>query len=106
MVQLFAFEVDLGAAQLLGQPLGEIERRRAADIVGGEVLDLSLELRVDLRGAIGFLEIEDQRHQRFGDETAAIEPKATLLVGAVAKGIGPGRGHCRTPTRVRLAPHR
>ena len=29
VVQLVALEVDLGAAEMLGQPLGEIERARA-----------------------------------------------------------------------------
>ena len=34
VVQLVALQVDLGAAEMLGQALGEIERARAADIVG------------------------------------------------------------------------
>ena len=34
VVQLLALEVDLGAAEMLGQALGEIERARPADIVG------------------------------------------------------------------------
>src|SRR5690606_31503616 len=34
------------------------------------------------------LEIEDQRHKRFGDETAAENAEHALLVGAGAKRIG------------------
>ena len=34
VVQLVALEVDLGAAEMLGQALGEIERARPADIMG------------------------------------------------------------------------
>ena len=33
VVQLVALQVDLGAAEMLGQALGEIERARPADIV-------------------------------------------------------------------------
>ena len=33
VVQVFALELDLRPAALLGQPLGEIQRRRAADVV-------------------------------------------------------------------------
>ena len=34
MVQLLALEVDLRAAEMLGHALGEIERARAADVMG------------------------------------------------------------------------
>ena len=43
VVELVALEVDLGAAEMLGQPLGEIERARPAGIVGVEVVELGLE---------------------------------------------------------------
>ena len=33
VVELVALEVDLGAAEMVGQPLGEIERRGSPDIV-------------------------------------------------------------------------
>ena len=48
VVQLVALEVDLGAAEMLGQALGEIERARAADIMGQVAGHLGLEGRVGL----------------------------------------------------------
>jgi hypothetical protein len=42
VVQLVALEVDLRAAEMLGQPLGEIERRRPAGVMGVEVIELGL----------------------------------------------------------------
>ncbi len=58
---------------MLGQPLGEIERRRAADVMGVQRGDLGREGRVGLGGLVGLLELEDQRHQGFGDEAAAVD---------------------------------
>jgi hypothetical protein len=37
VIELVALEVDLGAAEMLGQPLGEIQRRRPARIVRVEM---------------------------------------------------------------------
>ena len=45
VVQLVALEVDLRAAEPLGQPLGEIERRRTPDIVLPQVVHLGPEVR-------------------------------------------------------------
>ena len=47
--EVFALEVDARAAALAGQPLGEVERRRPADVVLEQVVELSLELGVSLR---------------------------------------------------------
>ncbi len=55
MVQLVALEIDLGAAETLGQPLGEIERAGAAGIMGVELVQLGLEARIALGGLIGRL---------------------------------------------------
>ena len=81
MIELVALEIDFGAAapagrrrclaQMLGEPLGEIERRWAADIVGEVALHLPLEFGIDLGRGVGLLELEDQRHQRLGDEAPA-----------------------------------
>ena len=80
MVQLFALEIDLGAAQMLSQALGEIKRARAADIMGAEMLQFRLEFRIGL-GLIPLrLQVEDQRHQGFGNETAAENAEAPILI--------------------------
>ena len=48
---------------------------------------LGLEVRIGLGLVVGLLEIEDQRHQRLGDEAAAIEAEMAALVRPAAIGI-------------------
>jgi hypothetical protein len=45
VVQLLALQIDLGAAQMLGQPLGIIKRARPADIILHQVVELGCERR-------------------------------------------------------------
>src|SRR5690606_28559682 len=92
VVELVALEIDLGAAEMLGQALGEIQRARPAGIMGVELAELGMEGRVGLGLAIGLFQIENQRHQRLGDEASAIDAEMTALVGAGAIGIGSGYG--------------
>ena len=88
MVELVALEVDLRAAEMLGHPLGEIERARPPDIMLQEIVELGLEARVRFGVLVGLLQREDQRHQRFGDEAAAEHAEMAALVGAVAERVG------------------
>ena len=71
-----------------GQPLGEIERRRPADIVREMAVHLALERRIGLGLRVGLLQLEDERHQRLGDEAAAVDAEMPALVGPGAEGIG------------------
>ena len=87
VIELLALEIDLRAAAVLGEPLGEIERRRPADIGREMAVHLGLEVGIGLGIGVGPLEIEDQRHQRLGDEAAAIEAEMAALVGAAAIGV-------------------
>ena len=48
---------------------------------------------------VGLLQLEDQRHQRFGDETPTEQAEATALVGAGAEGIGLGDGQGESSSR-------
>ena len=80
--------VDLRAAEMPGQALGEVKRARPAGIVRQEIIELALELRVGLGLAVGLLQIEDQRHQRLGDKASAIDTEMAALVGAGAIGVG------------------
>src|SRR3546814_4669614 len=48
----------------------EVERARAADIMFEQIVKLGLEGGVPLCGSIFALQIEDERHERFGDEAA------------------------------------
>ena len=88
VVQLVALEIDLRPAEALGEPLGEIERARPPDIVLQEVVQLGVEGRVGLRLRVGLLELEDQRHQRLGDEPAAVDAEPAALVRPLAEGVG------------------
>ena len=45
VVELVALEIELGAAEMPGQPLGEIERARPADIMVEVIVQLGLESR-------------------------------------------------------------
>ena len=88
VVELLALEVDLRAAEVLGQALGEIERARTTDVMGHHGAHLGVEGRVGLGVRVGLLEIEHERHQRFGHEAAAENAEMAALVGAGAEGIG------------------
>src|SRR5215510_6559081 len=48
---------------------------------------LSSEGRVLFGVVVGLLQVENERHQRLGDETAAVKTEAPLLVGTGAEGI-------------------
>ena len=62
VVQLLALQIDLGAAEILRQALGEIERARAPDIVLEQVVELGLESGIRLRLLICLLELQNERH--------------------------------------------
>ena len=85
VIELLALEIDFCAAEMLGQSLGEIKRRRPADIVLEVAVHLGLERRIGLGVGIGLFQIEDQRHQRLGDEASAENAEMPALVGAGAE---------------------
>ena len=87
VIELFALEIDFRAAQMRGQPLGEIERARPAGVVLAEMVELGLERWIALGLAPVALEVEDQRHQRLGDEAAAEHAEHALLVRSGPEGI-------------------
>ena len=93
VVQLVPLEIDLGAAQALGQTLGEIERARPADVVFPQVVHLVPETLVGLGLFVFLFQRQDQRHQRFRDEAAAVIAEAALFVGAGHEGIEKIVGH-------------
>ena len=87
MVQLVAFEIDFRAAKVLGHALGEIKRRRTADIMRPHVVHLRLEGRVQLRRAIFLFQAQDQRHQRFGDIAPTKFTEATIGIRPLFPGV-------------------
>src|ERR1035441_776281 len=81
---------------MLRETFREIERRRPPDIVRQMAVHFALKFRIGLSRRVGFLQIEDQRHQRLGDKAAAIDAEMPALVGAGAERIGLRRGHALT----------
>src|ERR1035437_6239376 len=81
---------------MLRQTFREIERRRPPDIIRQMAVHFALKFRIGLSRRVGFLQIEDQRHQRLGDKAAAIDAEMPTLVGAGAERIGLRRGHALT----------
>ena len=102
--ELVALEVDAGAAELCAQALGQVERRRAAGVVGEPRRELRLKSRIVLRLLVGALQLEDQRHQGLGDEAAAVdaEPAARVRAGPVGVGKAHGRELTKAAAIARL----
>ncbi len=100
VIELLALEVDLCAAAVRGQALGEIERRRPAHIRREMAVHLLLEGRIGLGGGVGLLQFEDQRHQGLGDEAAAEDAEVAALVGPGAERVGLLDGHARWATSI------
>src|SRR5512142_3419440 len=71
---------------MLGQAFGEIQRRGPSDIVLEIAVHLGLEGRIGLGLGVGLFQIEDQRHQGFGDDASAENAEMAALVGAAAVG--------------------
>jgi len=74
---------------MLGQPLGEIERAGATDVVLQIAVQFGLKAGVRLGRLIGRVQFVDQRHQRLGHEAAAIGAEAPL---GVRPGVGVRQG--------------
>ena len=101
VVEVFALQIDLRAAEMRRQPFGEIERARPADIMLQQSVQLGVKGWIVLRFFVGPLEIEHQRHQRLGDKAAAIGAKMAALVRSGAIGIGRERAHASAPAKCR-----
>ena len=88
MVELIPLQIDLGATQMLGEPLGKIKRAGATDIMGQIAAHLFLKRRIDLDLVIGLFQRQDERHQGFRHKAPAENTKVTGLVRTVAERIG------------------
>ena len=105
MVQLVAFEIDLRPAEVLGQPLREIEGGRAAHIVGHVAVQLFMERRIGLCRGIGPVQIEDQGHEGLGHIAPAEVAEASVHVGIGVPGVGgAGRVHVSAFTALSAGP--
>src|SRR5499427_1167287 len=102
VIEVLALEIDFrpapaatGGTKMLGQPLGEIERRRPPDVVLEVAVHLAAEAGIVLRLGVSLLQLENERHQRLGDEAAAIEPEMPAFVGPGAERVELLDGHAR-----------
>jgi hypothetical protein len=91
MCQILALEEDSRPVAATGFPsevLRLIERRRAADVVGGKTVDLGLEGGVVLRVFVRMRQLGDRRHERLWRELAAESPEASVGVGQLRRCLG------------------
>ena len=100
MVQLVPLEPDLRTlsfrrilAQFFRQARRVVERAGTTDVVLQQVVELGLESRIRLGRLVFPLQVQDQRHQRFGNITSAELAEMPALVRLVAEGIGFALGH-------------
>ena len=93
VVQLVTLQIQLRAAIMRGQTLGEIERARPADIMRLVIEKLPGEVVTRAGRLVGAFHLQDQRHQGFGDKPPAMHAETAALVGLVAKGIEVHVGH-------------
>ena len=87
VVELISFEVDLGAAERLGETLGKVQRTGSARVVGGIVVKVPLEFGRLSRLGVRRFKVQNQRHQGFSNETASEQAEVALLVWATSVGF-------------------
>ena len=77
VIEVFALEINPRAAGRLGQPLGEVEQRRPADVGAQIMVEIALKFRAFTSGFVDFGELTKGVHQRFRDVTAAVGTEAS-----------------------------
>jgi hypothetical protein len=70
--QIFPLEVDARSAENLAEPLGKIERCRAARVILQQIFQFSLKGRIGAAADVGLLQLFERRHQHFGNVAAAV----------------------------------
>src|SRR5579871_4367124 len=89
VVEVFALQIDLCAAQMRGQALGEIERTLPPDIGAQETGKLRVKGGIAARLLVGAFEFQNERHQGLCNEPAAIAAEMPARIGTGTVGIGP-----------------
>ena len=90
--QVFALQVDLGAAKLFGQALGQEQGRGTAGVIGQQTVKLVAKAFVLARLGVSCFELLQRRHQRLGNVAAAIRAEASH---GRARALRRGRWHVR-----------
>src|SRR5581483_4318793 len=93
VIEILALEIDFRAAEMLRHALREIEGGRTSDVMREMPVQFFLKGRVFARLGIGLFQIKDQRHQRLGDEAAAINAEMPGFVGTGFEGVRLLHGH-------------
>src|SRR5262249_35131322 len=101
MVEVLALEIDFRAAEMRAQAIGEIERGGADGMLEIGV-HLCLEGRIGLGARVDLLEVQDERHQRLGDEASAEHAEMTALVGTAPEGVRLLDRHAALPDGVAI----
>jgi hypothetical protein len=105
VVQVFALEQDLRAADLPAQAFGVVDRAGPAHVMGEVLVIGGDECGVTARFVIGRRQLLQWPDQRFGNETAAIAAEVAVGVG-IGVEIGDGGdgryGHDATAVGDRL----
>ena len=83
VVQVFALEIDLRAAEMLGPAPGVVNGARAANVMLELVLELGDEFGILLIARVGVPELIQRMDQRLGHEHTAIGPEVSAGVGQV-----------------------
>ena len=83
VVEVFAFEEYLRAAEETRPAPGVIDRAGATDIVLEFVLEFGAKFRIGLRRRVGFAQFGQCRHQRLGDKNTAVGAEVAARVGQV-----------------------
>ena len=80
MAQVFPFQINLCAAQLLGQPIRTIETRRTPDILLEVVGQVCLKSTVLLRLDILRFQFEERRHEGFRHIATPIGSESAMAI--------------------------
>ncbi len=91
VVEVFALEIDLRAAEALRPAPGVVDRARSPDVVLELVGKLGEEIGILLIARVGFLELVERMDQRLGDEHSAVRP---IMAAGIGQVIHP---HCALP---------
>jgi hypothetical protein len=94
MGEVFALEVDLCTAEMLTETAGMGDGGLAPDEGALQIGEFFEEIVVAHRLEIGFLQLLQSGHKRFGDKFATIGAKVTTFIGigSIVNGGGLGCG--------------
>jgi hypothetical protein len=81
VVEIFALEVDLGAAEFFGEAFGIGQGGRTADIGCQQMLQFAHEFGIVSGGLVIFNQFFQGRHQCFWNKLAAIGAEFSAFIG-------------------------